>query len=359
MNTSSNLLFALSCILFLTILTVQSVYTPYLYDDGKGGHEHCCIVPVHGSMCLAKPVTRSLVQVNKECNRIERSGRRRVEIKNNQTRDDYLDKITSRLNVKRIDENDNRIYIELQTALKKEILDNDLVCLTATDKQNTIHLDKCFVELAEDDDDYEPVRKQNRQRHGKRSIDEESEDDETDAKNEIQRVALDEPVHIREGEGLSFVRKFHLNRSNIRTKTTYQRRCWSWFRNQVRRLRKKSSKRSTSCFRLNHRVENCINELLNNQQEHLFETPFPAGSKLYCKTEHDHKKFLGEYQRGQICLDQNDGITLEHKFTDITRLSDKNQNRDTLEFIKKNKKLFAEFGDDCNGETNFVEEISN
>ena len=366
---SSSLVFSLSCILFLTVLTVQSVYTPYLYDDGKGGQEHCCVVPVRSSFCLAKPITRSLVQVNKECSRIEKPRRRRLETKN-QTKDDYFDKITGRLNVKRVHENDNRIYIELQKPLEKDILQNDLVCLTATDKQNTMNLDKCFVELVEesDEDDYEkPVRRRgHRSKHHKRSIDKDEDDDDDDdddqkieqdeTKNEVQRIALDESIQVLEGEGLSFIRKYQLDRNQIRPKTKYQRRCWSWYRHQVRRLRKNSSKKSISCFRLNQRTESCINELFSYQKQHLPETSFTIGSKLYCKNEQGYNKFLGEYQRGKICFDQHDIITFERKFTDITRLSDKNQNRDTLEFIEKDKKLFAEFEDDCHGQTHLVEE---
>lgn len=346
-SMSSNLFVSLSLTFFLTITIVQSIYNPYLYDDGKGGPEHCCVVPVRGSMCLAKPITRSLVQVNKECSRVRRPRRRRLG--QDKSRDEYLDKITSRLNVQKVHENDNRVYIELQTPLKKEILDNDLMCLTATDNQNAMNLEECFVELVgEDDDDYKDPEDQ----------------DEEEAQTEVQRIGLDQPIYIREGHGLSFFRKYHLDRDHIQPTTSLGRQCWSWYRDQTRKLRKKLSKQSNACFRLSYSVEKCINDLVHNTLNHTeheqeFQTTFQIGSKLYCENEIGQKKFLGEYRRGKICFDGHDNILIDHQFTDITRLSDQKQNRDSLDFIEKNKKLTAEFEDDCHGQTNLVERSDN
>ena len=45
-------------------------------------------------------------------------------------------------------------------------------------------------------------------------------------------------------------------------------------------------------------------------------------------------------------------LRIEHKFTDIAGLSDENKNKDILQFIANNKKLSAEFEDDCHDTNN-------
>jgi hypothetical protein len=154
---SSYFLFGITITLLVLTLAIESAYYPFLYDDGQGGEEHCCLVQIRGNMCFATPVTRSLVQVNKQCGRFDRPKHRRSGGKNNNN--EYIDKISRRLDIQRVDEMDDKIFIELQKPLDKHIVDNDLICLTST--ENNINLEKCHVELAEesDDDDDEPPKK--------------------------------------------------------------------------------------------------------------------------------------------------------------------------------------------------------
>jgi len=148
---SSSFLFCISITLLVLTLTVESVYNPYLYDDGNGGEEHCCLVRVRENFCLATPITRSLIQVNQQCGQFNRPKRRRLVGK--KENNEYLDKISRRLNVQTVQEIDDKILIELQKPLEKNILENDLICLTSTN--NNINLEKCHVELADEfDDDY-------------------------------------------------------------------------------------------------------------------------------------------------------------------------------------------------------------
>jgi len=148
---SSSFLFRISITLLVLTITVKSVYNPYLYDDGNGGKEHCCLVRVRENLCFATPITRSLIQANKQCGRFDRHKDRQFGRK--KEINEYLDKISRRLDVQTVQEMDDKILIELQKPLEKNILDNDLICLTSTN--NKINLEKCHVEL---DDDHAPRR---------------------------------------------------------------------------------------------------------------------------------------------------------------------------------------------------------
>jgi len=162
-NMSSSFLFCISITLLVLTITVKSVYNPYLYDDGNGGEEHCCLVRVRENFCFATPITRSLIQVNQQCDRFDRHKNRRFGRK--KETNEYLDKISRRLDIQTVQEVGDKILIELQKPLEKTILDNDLICLTSTN--NNINLEKCHVELVDElddeiDDDHAPRRERSK-----------------------------------------------------------------------------------------------------------------------------------------------------------------------------------------------------
>jgi hypothetical protein len=154
----SSFLFCISIILLVLTLTVESVYNPFLYNDGKGDEEHCCLVRVRENFCLATPITRRLVQVNQQCGRFNRKK------KNNE----YLNKISRRLNVQTVQEVGDNILIELQKPLEKNILDNDLICLTSTNQN--INLEKCHVELVDESDNKMDDDHMSHREHSKNNI---------------------------------------------------------------------------------------------------------------------------------------------------------------------------------------------
>jgi len=124
-------------LLLIFILPIESNYYAYTYDDGTGGDdEHCCLVRLGEKFCLAKPLTRSLLQVDKKCQRLG------VNEKNK----NYLNKIVRRLNVETSEKVDKKILLELQKPLEGDILKDDLLCLAAAN--NNIDLEKCYVQLA-------------------------------------------------------------------------------------------------------------------------------------------------------------------------------------------------------------------
>lgn len=172
---------------------------------------------------------------------------------------------------------------------------------------------------------------------------------------EIHRIELSEPIRVREGRGLSFFKYYQIKPDQIRPETSDQRRCWSWYRDRTRKLRRNSSKSSKVCISLNARREQCLNELIHNPFNQIKHDSL-ADSKLFCKIESNHEKFLGNYKNGKICFDQDDQISIEYRFHDIARLSDQYKNKETLEFLGHNEKFNAEFEDDCLGKRNLVED---
>ncbi|CAF3557538.1 unnamed protein product [Rotaria sordida] len=370
--------------LLVLILTVESVYYAYSYDDGNNNEEHCCLVRVHEKFCIARPITRSLVQVNKRCHRVDRSQHHRFGRKNRN--EQYLDKILRRLNVQTSQEVGDKILIELQTPLEKKVLDNDLICLQSTNKN--MNLDKCYVEIVDEldddsdnDDDDDDHHHHQRRRYGhhrhqhrhhydrkKRAvdIDDQEEDDtinhnkntkENEAKKETTRIELNQPIRIREGHGFLMRQTYKINPSNIRPTNRQHRQCWSWYRKQTRKIRYNPSKHTKSCINLNDHLEKCINQLVHNrlntneidnyQEQQNMKNSFSIGSKLYCENQAGYNKLIGYYHYSEVCFSTDNEINIERKFIDITGLSDMKKNRDTLEFIAQNKKLTAEFEDDC------------
>jgi hypothetical protein len=119
------------------ILAIESTYYTYTYDDGVGDDEHCCLVRINDKFCLATPLTRSLIQVNKQCDRLGA----------NENSKKYLNKIVRRLNSETSKKLGDKILLELQTPLEEDILKDDLLCLASAN--NNINLEQCYVELAD------------------------------------------------------------------------------------------------------------------------------------------------------------------------------------------------------------------
>jgi len=123
-------------LLLIFILPIESNYYVYTYDDDNSGDEHCCLVRLGEKFCLAQPLTRSLLEVNKKCQQLGI----------NEKNKNYLNKIVRRLNVETSTKVDNKIILELQKPLEEDLLKNDLLCLSADN--NNIDLGKCYVQLA-------------------------------------------------------------------------------------------------------------------------------------------------------------------------------------------------------------------
>lgn len=126
----------ISFLLLISLLTIESSYYAYTYDDGVGDDEHCCLVRLGEDFCLAKPLTRSLLQVNKQCQRLDNSEKNK----------NYLNKIVRRLDIESSKKVGDKILLQLKKSLEKPILNNDLLCLATA--HNNINLEKCYVEVA-------------------------------------------------------------------------------------------------------------------------------------------------------------------------------------------------------------------
>jgi len=123
-------------LLLISVIKVESNYYAYTYDDGiDDDNEHCCLVRLDEEFCLAKPLTRSLLQVNKQCQQLDAT-------KNKQN---YLNKIVRRLNVESSKKIGDKILLELKKPIEKSILNQDLLCLATNN--NNINLEKCYVEF--------------------------------------------------------------------------------------------------------------------------------------------------------------------------------------------------------------------
>ncbi len=118
------------------ISTVESIYNVFTYTDGISTDEHCCLVQLSEHFCLAKPLTRSLIQVNKECQQVDV----------NEKHKNQLNKVVRRLNVETSKKLTDKILIELKAPLDQDILQDDLLCLASAN--NNINLEKCYVILA-------------------------------------------------------------------------------------------------------------------------------------------------------------------------------------------------------------------
>ncbi|CAF1679622.1 unnamed protein product, partial [Didymodactylos carnosus] len=109
--------------------------------------------------------TRRLIQVNYDCGKsTNRFGKRVNNLK-------YLKQINRRLRVQKSFSVGEKTLLELKEVLPKDILDNDLVCLSS--KNSSISLAQCHIELAtvdqdhNDMDDDETNDEQDRRHHGR------------------------------------------------------------------------------------------------------------------------------------------------------------------------------------------------
>ena len=131
----SSILKSIALVLLLSIVSVQSIYYAYTYDDGVGNDEHCCLVRLREDFCSATPLTSRLIQLDGEC-----AG---LGTKKNQQK--YLDQVTRRVNIQSTHKIGKKVLLQLEKPLDKDILQNDLLCLSAAN--NNIDLDKCSIEL--------------------------------------------------------------------------------------------------------------------------------------------------------------------------------------------------------------------
>ena len=335
-----------SWIFFLCVIRVQSSSSyVYTYDHADDGDEQCCLVRVGEQFCLAKPLTRSLIQVKKDCQRLEADDKKK----------DYLKKIVRRLNVEQSDKVGEKILIQLKDPLDKTILSNDLLCLTTT--TNNIDLEKCYVKLAKKEEK-KPKKKPKKETSERErilgrilSIDflgilekvVEEEEEEKDEEEPSDEIPVTESVQIHQGRGLSVRQVYELNLTNFRAKTREQRTCWSWYREHTRKLLKYPNKLQKSCISLTNKHSKCLRTLFHGKSEESIS----SGSKLYCETNDEQTKLLGYLRRSEICFLTHYRIALEHHFTDFLSLSDRKKNHDVLQFISNNTKLTKEFEADC------------
>ncbi|CAF1077847.1 unnamed protein product [Adineta steineri] len=391
---SSSSLFYISITLLVLILPVASVYNVYSYDDGHGGEEHCCVARIRENLCLATPITRSLVQVNKQCHRFDGPNKRhRYGEKRN--KNEYLEKISRRLDIQSSEEIGDKILLELKKPLDTHMVQKDLVCLAS--KTHDINFEKCHMELVDDsdddmdddndsdEDDHKPHKRHRHRgshRHNHHRFDRQKrasinnntkesdimEDDDVETKQnkaekETHRMELHQPVQIREGRGFTIRQTYTLNVTEISKTNRVSQKCLSWYRKKTRKVRHNSSKQSKSCTKLTDHVETCINQLVysdtetNNHPQHTI-VSFAKGSKLYCQDRSGHAKLLGSVRFGNVCFRTNEQILIEQSFTDIVGLSHMNKNEDVLKFITDNKKFAAEFKHDCHDKSTLVEFVA-
>ncbi len=173
-----------------------------------------------------------------------------------------------------------------------------------------------------------------------------------DDENPILQVELIEPVYIRTGRGLSVRQTYELNLTDFRATTRKQRDCWSWYRKNTKNILSHPRKSKKICTSLNNRAEKCLEELFyeknsEDEKEPYIEIPIKIGSKLYCEDNNKQTKLLGYHRRSQICFTTHYQLYIDHKFTDLVSLSDRNKNKDVLIFISNNTKLTSEFESDC------------
>jgi hypothetical protein len=319
------------------VIKVESSYYVYTYDDAESDDdddEHCCLVRLGENFCLAKPLTRSLVQVDKECQRLGA----------NEKNKNYLNKIIRRLNADTSDKLNDKILIHLKNPIEKDLLDDDLLCLSI-ENNNNIDLEKCFVEL---------TVKQSRKKFyfsfffiefmiyykGKNKT--------TDNESQSQQVEVTEPIYIRQGHGVSVRQTYELNLTDFHATNRLQRECWSWYRKYTKDILNHPTKSKKTCVPLNKAHEKCLGELFHKKIDDDELKSLPVGSKLYCENNFQQSKLLGYHRRSDICFLTHYQIYLDHKFTDFLSLADTNKNKHVLRYLANNTKLTNEFQADCN-----------
>lgn len=197
-----------------------------------------------------------------------------------------------------------------------------------------------------------------RKRESNVVVDQEHDDD---VQEEVNRIEVGQPIRVREGHGLVIRQIYRLNPNNIRPDSRAERQCWSWYRHQARKIRSSPSKSEASCIPLNDHREQCIEQLAHVSKNSTEPQGLASwhslsiGSKLFCANQQGESQMIGQYNRGKICFQKDNQVTVDHQFTDIPHLSDMHKNSGTLNFISKNAKFQAEFENDCLNETSLVE----
>ncbi|CAF1027099.1 unnamed protein product [Rotaria magnacalcarata] len=340
-------LFVVGILTLLVVQRVESIYYVYTYDDGVGDDENCCLVRLGDDFCLAKPLTQSLLQVNKECQRLSVD----------QNNKHYLNKIVRRLPVETSHKVGDKILLELKTPLDTALLKNDLVCLSPN--TNNINVEQCFVEIVQD------AHKKKKQKVQKEANDTAEQVVVEETNNDIDEsgpslLNINEPIVIREGHGLAFHDVYDLNLTDFRPTSGKQRECWSWYRSHTKELCSHPRKFDKTCISLTAEREKCIQHLFHKKiseevQEAYTPNVLTVGSKLYCQDTKKQPKLLGYHRRSEICFRSHTQIFIQHKFTDFVSLSDKNNNQDVLEFMSNSTKLTSEFESDCDDKTTLAD----
>ncbi|CAF1370150.1 unnamed protein product [Adineta steineri] len=315
--------YSIGIFLIVFILTTESAYNVFTYD---GDDEHCCLVQINRDFCWAKPLTRSLIQVNKRCQPIDLNEKPR----------NYLNKVIRRLNVETSTKLGDKILIELEKPLDEDILKNNLLCLTP-DNNNNINLDKCHIVLAN-------IESKKRRRKTKNTTIAEEQSD----------IELTEPIKISQGHGVSVFQSYELDLTDYKPTTRQHRRAWSWYRTQTRKMCSQPLKYTKNCIRINRHNKKYVEHLLNqttsnndDDDEQQSTYKITKGSKLYCENNREQTKLIGFYNDSKICFEKNNQLYIKHDFTDYVSLSDRKKNMDILQFIANNTKLTDEFEHDC------------
>ncbi|UJR27799.1 hypothetical protein I4U23_009069 [Adineta vaga] len=180
------------------------------------------------------------------------------------------------------------------------------------------------------------------------------------AEKEIRRSELHQTVRIREGRGLSILQTYTLNMTRILQTHDERDRCVSWYRKQTRKIRRNPAKHIKFCRELNDHLEDCVKNLVFSdieKEHHSHNTivSLAIGSKLYCEDQTGANKLLGIHRQGVLCLQAENQMVIEQKFSDIAGLSDIEKNQNVLDFIDENSKFRAEFGHDCHDTKELVE----
>ena len=311
--------FKFSLLLLFFVPKIQGKYQVYTYDNAKTGDttERCCFVHIDDSFCLAQPLTRSLVQVRKECQRLN---------VNDNTKN-YLINIVRRLDVQTTEKIGGKILLELSNPMEQTVLKNDLLCLSST-TMNHIDLDKCFVQT------------QSKQSKSKNET-------ETTNSESTQQIQVTEPIHIRENQGLSVRQTYDLNIVNFKVTTYLQRQCWTWYRQNTKNILSHPTKTTTKCLPLTVQNEKCLQILFSRKYPDAQALVVEKNSKLLCETTAKQTRVLGYNYLGNLCFTTHYEAYVDYKFTDFVSLSDRNHNQDVFKYILKNTKLAEEFETDC------------
>ena len=307
--------------LTLVAVSVQSTYYAYTYDNGAD--ENCCVVRLKDDFCLATPLTRSLLQLNKQCHSLDAQGKNKK----------YLDKIVQRLDVDASHKIAGQILVQLKAPLNGDIVADDLLCLSPAN--NHIDLEKCHLEWSAP-----KAKKSSNESATTTDSEQEPSDSET-----TRQLKVQQPVEIRQGRGLSIRQTYQLNLTAIKLTTRRQRDCWTWYRSQTKKICCDPKKHQKTCIELNAAQEKCLDELVFSTDDK--QPVYSKSTKLFCENGKQVNKHVGNYRRSEICFQANNHITTERKFTDLVSLSDGKKNRAVLEFIANNTRLREEFESDC------------